>query len=87
MRLFLGQVNVKQFRDGERFRFFIYFYFYFIIILDYIILFPCTNFYVYNRLKQEYEKFKRKTNPQFMLFIILLYIFPESQVLTTFWQV
>lgn len=58
VRLFLGQVNVKQFRDGERLR-----------------------------LKQEYEKFKRKTNPQFMLFIILLYIFPQSGVLITFWQI
>lgn len=58
VRLFLGQVNVKQFRDGERFR-----------------------------LKQEYEKFKRKTNPQFMLFVILLYLFPSSEMLVTAWQI
>jgi len=58
VRLFLGQVNVKQYRDGERFR-----------------------------LKQEYEKFKRKTNPQFMLFIVLLYLFPQSEILLTIWQI
>jgi len=58
VRLFLGQVNVKQFRDGERFR-----------------------------LKQEYEKFKRKTNPQFMLFVFLLYAFPDSEMLVTAWQI
>lgn len=58
VRLFLGQVNVKQFRDGERFR-----------------------------LKQEYEKFKRKTNPQFMLFIVFLYFFPKSDALITIWQI
>lgn len=58
VRLFLGQVNVKQFRDGERFR-----------------------------LKQEYEKFKRKTNPQFMIFIFLLYLFPRSEMLVTVWQI
>jgi len=58
VRLFLGQVNVKQFRDGERFR-----------------------------LKQEYEKFKRKTNPQFMAFVFLLYLFPNSEMLVTAWQI
>lgn len=58
VRLFLGQVNVKHFRDGERFR-----------------------------LKQEYEKFKWKTNPQFMAFVFLLYMFPSSELLVTVWQI
>jgi len=42
VRLFLGQVNVKHYRDGERFR-----------------------------LKQEYQKFKRKTDPLFILFVVV----------------
>jgi len=58
VRLFLGQVNVKQYRDGERFR-----------------------------LKQEYEKFKGKTNPQFMLFVFLIWLFPNSELLVTAWQI
>jgi len=57
VRLFLGQVNVKMYRDGERFR-----------------------------LKQEYETFKRKTNPQFILFAVLLYFFPHPMLITA-WQV
>jgi hypothetical protein len=58
VRLFLGQVNVKAYRDGERFR-----------------------------MKTEYETFKRKTNPQFMGFVILLFFFPHSPFLVTIWQI
>lgn len=39
------------------------------------------------RMKQEYETFKGKTNPQFMAFVILLYFFPHSPFLVTIWQV
>eukprot|EP01133_Synstelium_polycarpum_P008696 gene8696-10216_t len=58
VRLFLGQVNVKHYREGERFR-----------------------------LKTEYEKFKFKTNPQFILFVALLLMFPNSSFITTSWQI
>eukprot|EP01132_Coremiostelium_polycephalum_P001959 gene1959-2404_t len=58
VRLFLGQVNVKHYREGERFR-----------------------------LKQEYEKFKKKTNPQFILFVVLLLLYPNNSFITTSWQI
>ncbi|EGG16102.1 transmembrane protein [Cavenderia fasciculata] len=58
VRLFLGQVNVKHYREGERFR-----------------------------LKTEYEKFKFKTNPQFILFVALLFMFPSNSFITTSWQI
>eukprot|EP01112_Ceratiomyxa_fruticulosa_P005673 TRINITY_DN1645_c0_g1_i1.p1 TRINITY_DN1645_c0_g1~~TRINITY_DN1645_c0_g1_i1.p1 ORF type:complete len:334 (-),score=45.65 TRINITY_DN1645_c0_g1_i1:89-1090(-) len=57
VRLFLGQVNVKQYRDGERFR-----------------------------LKQEYEKFKHKTSPQFLLFVVLIHYYPHPMFITA-WQI
>ncbi|KYQ88186.1 transmembrane protein [Tieghemostelium lacteum] len=58
VRLFLGQVNVKHYRESEKFR-----------------------------LKQEYEKFKMKTNPQFLLFVVLLYLYPDRSFVTTSWQI
>ncbi|GAM28319.1 hypothetical protein SAMD00019534_114950, partial [Acytostelium subglobosum LB1] len=58
VRLFLGQVNVKHYREGERFR-----------------------------LKTEYEKFRFKTNPQFLGFVALLLLFPYSSFVTTSWQI
>ncbi|KAF2071748.1 hypothetical protein CYY_006933 [Polysphondylium violaceum] len=58
VRLFLGQVNVKHYREFEKFR-----------------------------LKQEYEKFKKKTNPQFILFVVLLLLYPHSSFITTSWQI
>eukprot|EP01113_Clastostelium_recurvatum_P036977 TRINITY_DN5361_c0_g1_i1.p1 TRINITY_DN5361_c0_g1~~TRINITY_DN5361_c0_g1_i1.p1 ORF type:complete len:365 (+),score=89.10 TRINITY_DN5361_c0_g1_i1:31-1095(+) len=57
VRLFLGKVNVKQYRDGERLR-----------------------------LKQEYETFKSKTNPQFIGFVVLMYFLPHP-MLITIWQI
>ncbi|KAM9969860.1 hypothetical protein ACTFIR_001697 [Dictyostelium discoideum] len=39
------------------------------------------------RLKQEYEKFKKKTNPQFILFVVLLLLYPQSSFVTTSWQI
>ncbi|GAM17337.1 hypothetical protein SAMD00019534_005120 [Acytostelium subglobosum LB1] len=58
VRLFLGQVNVKHYREGERFR-----------------------------LKTEYEKFKSKTNPQFLGFVVLLLLFPSNTFIMTTWQI
>jgi len=57
VRLFLGKVNVKQYRDGERLR-----------------------------LKQEYQKFKRKTDPLFLAFVIAL-IFVRHRALEIMFQV
>jgi len=58
VRLFLGQVNVKLSREGERFR-----------------------------LKQEYQKFKRKTDPLFILFVIVQLFVLRSRALEILFQV